>query len=89
MDNTLTFPPTKPQTLGILGAGVWGRTLGQLVSQNGHPVEYWSRSGDRSLEEIVTGADILLSAVSMKGVASVLSQVRAIGVGADTIIVSA
>ncbi len=89
MDNTPTFPLMKPQTLGIVGAGVWGRTLGQLVTQNGHPVEYWSRSGDRSLEEIVTGANILLSAVSMKGVASVLSQVKAIGLGADTIIVTA
>ncbi|WP_254564485.1 NAD(P)H-dependent glycerol-3-phosphate dehydrogenase [Oscillatoria sp. HE19RPO] len=89
MDNTPTFPATKPQTLGIVGAGVWGRTLGQLVAQNGHRVEYWSRSGDRSLEEIVTGANILLSAVSMKGVASVLSQVKAIGLPTDTIIVTA
>ncbi|MCT7990934.1 NAD(P)H-dependent glycerol-3-phosphate dehydrogenase [Laspinema olomoucense] len=89
MDNTPTFPATKPQTLGILGAGVWGRTLGQLVTQNGHRVEYWSRSGDRSLEEIVTEANILLSAVSMKGVASVLSQVTALGLAPDTIIVTA
>ncbi len=103
MDDKVAFPDTKPKTLGILGAGVWGRTLGHLVRQNGHPVAYWSRRGsqhsdapggeeeldNRTLEEIVAGANILLSAISMQGVASVVSQVTALGIAPDTIIVTA
>jgi glycerol-3-phosphate dehydrogenase (NAD(P)+) len=89
MEDKGAFPTAQTQTLGILGAGVWGRTLGHLGSQNGYDVNYWSRSGDRTLKEVVTGAKILLSAVSMKGVAAVVSQVATLEMQSDTIIVTA
>jgi glycerol-3-phosphate dehydrogenase (NAD(P)+) len=79
----------KPKTLAILGAGAWGTTLGQLARENGHDVRLWSRRSPTSLEEVLAGVDIILSAVSMRGVTAVVAQVQALGIPADTIIVTA
>ncbi|GAB4284268.1 MAG: NAD(P)H-dependent glycerol-3-phosphate dehydrogenase [Oscillatoriaceae cyanobacterium] len=76
-------------TLAILGAGVWGRTLGELAASNGHRVKFWSRSGGESLRAVVSCADILLSAVSMKGVRPIVEQVRGLPLPDQAIIVTA
>jgi glycerol-3-phosphate dehydrogenase (NAD(P)+) len=78
-----------PTRLAVIGAGMWGSTLGQLAAHNGHHVSLWSRHGDRSLAETVADAEILLSAVSMKGVRPVASQIRDLPIRPDAILVTA
>lgn len=79
----------KPKTLAILGAGAWGSTLGKLASENGHQVRLWSRRSPTSLEEVLAEVDIILSAVSMRGVTATVAQVQALGIAPDTIVVTA
>lgn len=79
----------KPKTVAILGAGAWGRTLGQLASENGHQVRLWSRRSPTSLHQVLDRADIILSAVSMRGVTAIVQQVQGLGIAADPMIVTA
>lgn len=65
-------------TVAVLGAGAWGSTLAQLFAANGHTVRAWSRRGDITLETALAGADVIVSAVSMKGVRAIATQVRAV-----------
>lgn len=66
----------QPTKMAIIGAGVWGTTLGTVAARNGHQVRFWSRSSSESLGELVAGAEIVLSAVSMKGVTEVAKQIQ-------------
>ena len=75
--------------LAVLGRGVWGSALAQLAESNGHQVERWSRRGDLSLEEAIANADVILSAISMKGVASLAQQLRQLSLPAAAILVTA
>ena len=75
--------------LTVIGAGAWGKTLAQLATDQGHRVKLWSRSDGEPLAEAIAGADILVSAVSMKGVRAIADQVRACGPSPSTILVSA
>lgn len=79
----------KPKTLAILGAGAWGSTLGKLARENGHEVRLWSRREPTSLDQILAGADVILSAVSMRGVTAIVEQVHRWGIAPNTIIVTA
>ena len=60
--------------IAVIGMGAWGLTLAALVQENGHEVAMWSRRSSRSLNETVAQSDLLISAVSMKGVRSVIEQ---------------
>ncbi len=73
----------------ILGAGAWGTILAKLAAANGHNVRLWSRSGATSLEEALEGAEIVLSAVSMKGVRAVATEIQSLPVYPQTIFVTA
>jgi len=73
----------------IIGAGVWGTALSHLASQNGHQVCLWSRQSPKSLEDIFERANIVLSAVSMSGVASVVEQLKSLSVSTDKILITA
>ncbi|NMG57661.1 NAD(P)H-dependent glycerol-3-phosphate dehydrogenase, partial [Geitlerinema sp. P-1104] len=73
----------------ILGTGAWGTALGKLAEYGDNQVQFWSRRGDISLEEAIAKADVLLSAISMKGVAETASKVQQIGLPPKTIIVTA
>ncbi|QZZ20012.1 NAD(P)H-dependent glycerol-3-phosphate dehydrogenase [Leptothermofonsia sichuanensis E412] len=76
-------------TVVVIGAGAWGTTLAKLADAGGHEVRLWSRrSGDR-LQPLLEGADIVVSAVSMKGVRTTVEQVRQAGVAPHTIFVTA
>jgi glycerol-3-phosphate dehydrogenase (NAD(P)+) len=75
--------------LAIIGAGVWGKTLAGLASGNGHRVRLWSRQCEESLEDVVAGAEIVLSAVSVKGVRAVVSQLQSGPLSTGTPIVTA
>lgn len=64
------------ETVTILGAGVWGSALAKLALQQGHLVRLWSRRSVLSLEEAAANADVLLSAISMKGVAETVAKLQ-------------
>ena len=78
-----------PLTIAILGAGAWGTTLATLASQQGHTVRIWSRQGEQSLQSVINGAEMVVSAVSMKGVRQVAEQVRSLQIAPNAILVSA
>ncbi|MCF4969799.1 NAD(P)H-dependent glycerol-3-phosphate dehydrogenase [Nostoc sp. CMAA1605] len=76
-------------TVAILGAGAWGAALAKLAAENGHRVRMWSRQGSATLAEVLQDAEIVLSAISMKGVRDVASQVHSFTPSPTTIFVTA
>ena len=68
----------KQKTLTIIGAGAWGSALATLASRNGHLVRLWSRRSPEKIEEVVAQTDVVLSAVSMKGVRPVIERLQGI-----------
>ncbi len=81
--------PQSPLTIAILGAGAWGTTLATLAVQQGHTVRLWSRQSEQSLEFVLADAQVIVSAVSMKGVRAVAEQVRSLQIAPHVILVSA
>jgi glycerol-3-phosphate dehydrogenase (NAD(P)+) len=76
------------RTIVILGAGAWGTTLAGLAAAKGHSVHLWSRQqGD--LQTVLSAADIVISAISMKGVSAVVEQVRQVAIAPHTVFVTA
>ncbi|GAB1538016.1 NAD(P)H-dependent glycerol-3-phosphate dehydrogenase [Scytonema sp. NUACC21] len=80
---------TNPKSVAILGGGAWGTTLATLAIANGHEVRLWSRRSSQTLGEITQGTDIVVSAVSMKGVRAVTSRMQSLPVSPETIFVTA
>ncbi|MGA7937152.1 MAG: NAD(P)H-dependent glycerol-3-phosphate dehydrogenase [Kovacikia sp.] len=84
------FTPDSPTlTLAVIGAGAWGSTLAGLAAAGGHRVRVWSRRHGDRLQTVLDGADIVISAISMKGVRAVVEQVQAVGVNPHAIFVTA
>ncbi|BAZ15852.1 NAD-dependent glycerol-3-phosphate dehydrogenase domain-containing protein [Calothrix sp. NIES-4071] len=83
------FPQGNPKSVTILGAGAWGTSLASLVSPNGHQVRIWSRRGELELAPAVENADIIVSAISMKGVPEVIAQLQKIKLRDKAIFVTA
>lgn len=75
--------------IAILGAGAWGTTLAELARVNGYQVRLWSRHGSLALEDAIKNADIILSAISMKGVQDVALLVKSCTLLSHTIFVTA
>ncbi len=75
--------------IAIIGAGVWGTALSFLVSRNGHHVHLWSRHSLDRLEDVIEGATIVVSAVSMSGVRPVVEQLHSLSVSPDKIFITA
>ncbi|MBW4576356.1 MAG: NAD(P)H-dependent glycerol-3-phosphate dehydrogenase [Aphanothece sp. CMT-3BRIN-NPC111] len=75
-------------SIAIIGAGAWGVSLASLASINGHDVRLWSRRSPEKLEDVINGTSIVVSAVSMSGVRTVVTQVQRF-LPAHTIIVTA
>ncbi|MGB7485856.1 MAG: NAD(P)H-dependent glycerol-3-phosphate dehydrogenase [Phormidesmis sp.] len=73
----------------VLGAGAWGSSLTSLAKLNDHNITVWSRRMELSLAEAVAGADVILSAISMKGVADVAEQLQSLEIPEHTILVTA
>ncbi len=73
----------------VLGAGAWGSSLASLAKLNDHNITVWSRRMDVSLADAVAGADVILSAISMKGVADVAEQLQSLKIPKHTILVTA
>jgi glycerol-3-phosphate dehydrogenase (NAD(P)+) len=77
-----------PAQVAILGAGAWGSALATLVSKRGHQACLWSRSGSAVLADVVHSAEIIVSAVSMKGVPETVARLQSIPLPASAILVS-
>ena len=75
--------------VAILGSGAWGTTLANLAAATGHNVHLWSRHYSQSLQEALEEAQIVLSAVSMKGVTAVVTQLQSLSISPETIFVTA
>ena len=76
------------RTIVILGAGAWGTTLAGLAAAKGHSVHLWSRQqGD--LQAVLGDADLVISAISMKGVSAVAEQMRQVAIAPHTVFVTA
>jgi glycerol-3-phosphate dehydrogenase (NAD(P)+) len=73
----------------IIGAGVWGSALAMLASRNQHLVRLWSRRSPESLESVIADTDLILSAVSIKGVRPTIENLKALNFPQKTIIVTA
>jgi glycerol-3-phosphate dehydrogenase (NAD(P)+) len=73
----------------VLGAGAWGSTLASLAAANGHYVHLWSRRYAQSLAVMLESSNIVLSAVSMKGVTAVVKEIQSLSLPARTIFVTA
>ncbi|BAZ25285.1 NAD-dependent glycerol-3-phosphate dehydrogenase domain-containing protein [Kalymmatonema gypsitolerans NIES-4073] len=80
---------TNSKLVTILGAGAWGSALASLAIANGHQVRVWSRRGSQTLAEVIQGADIVLSAVSIKGVRVIATQLQSLPLSGETIFVTA
>lgn len=85
----MLLPTQNSKCLLILGTGAWGSTLASLAVANGYNVRKWSRHSSQRLEESIEGADIVLSAVSMKGVRAVVTAIQSLPFSAETIFVTA
>ena len=75
--------------LAVLGRGAWGSALARLAQNNDHQVQMWSRRGDLSLEDAIADADVILSAISMKGVASLAQRLCQMSIPPKAILVTA
>ena len=80
--------PKHLTNVTILGAGAWGSALATLAQQNTHEVHVWSRRTGEPLEKAIAGTEILVSAISMKGVAPTIARLKEIGLPPNTIIVT-
>lgn len=80
---------SKTLKIAILGGGAWGSTLAKVATARGHRVEVWSRRDGDRLQDVLAEVDIIISAISMKGVREVATRVRSIGVPPDAIFVTA
>jgi len=85
--NQFTGTEETPQKITtVLGAGAWGSTLADVAERSNHHVHLWSRRSEESLESVIQDAEIILSAISMKGVASMIDRVKKIGIPEHAII---
>ena len=77
------------KNITIIGAGMWGSALGKLAQNNNNYIKFWSRKSEESLAQSIKGAQIIISAVAMKGIESIIEQLKNINIPKNTIIVTA
>ncbi len=75
--------------VAVLGAGAWGSALAKLASANDNPVTVWSRRTGADLQESLQDAEVIVSAISMKGVPDIAATLKQLGIPERTIIVTA
>lgn len=83
------FKEHKVATVSVLGTGAWGTVLATLASKTGHQVKTWSHRRGDNLEEAIAGADVVVAAISMKGVEELSERLKAIQLPAHVILVTA
>jgi glycerol-3-phosphate dehydrogenase (NAD(P)+) len=80
---------SRAKIVTIIGGGVWGSALASLVTREGHLVRLWSRRSSESLESAIVDVDIILSAVSIKGVRPTIEKLQALNLPKEVILVTA
>ena len=80
---------TSPKIVTVLGAGAWGSTLAQMAGKNVSDVRVWSRQGDLKIAEAINSTDLLVSAISMKGVPPTIARLQQTDIPNRCIIVTA
>lgn len=73
----------------VLGSGAWGSVLATLATRNGHHVRVWSRRSPEALASYLDSANIVISAVSVKGVPDLTGQLQSVPLPDSVILVSA
>ncbi|MEB3302821.1 MAG: NAD(P)H-dependent glycerol-3-phosphate dehydrogenase [Cyanobacteriota bacterium] len=58
----------------MLGLGAWGSTLAELWRSQGHQLTTWSRRSGGDPADRLVGADLVVSAIAMEGVATLAAQ---------------
>lgn len=86
---TTATTSTDPVSMTILGTGAWGSALATLAGVSGHQVQTWSRRGWQSLADSVAGADVIVNAISMKGVPEMVQRLEEANISKSAILVSA
>jgi glycerol-3-phosphate dehydrogenase (NAD(P)+) len=84
---SVNVPSEKVVT--ILGTGVWGSALGNIARRNQHQIRMWSRRSFQTLTSVIEDAVVVVSAVSMKGVAPTVEKLRSLHVASELILVTA
>ncbi|MFM6062260.1 MAG: glycerol-3-phosphate dehydrogenase, partial [Microcystis panniformis] len=73
----------------VIGGGIWGQTLANLARRNHLTVRVWSRHSVEDLGAIIADTDVIISAVSIKGVAPMIEKLEQLPLNSPTIIVTA
>lgn len=82
-------PPPANLQVTLLGAGAWGNALANLARSNGHPVQQWTRRGTLSLRDAIANADVIINAISMKGVGETAAAITQLPILPQAIITTA
>jgi glycerol-3-phosphate dehydrogenase (NAD(P)+) len=77
------------QKITVIGGGIWGQTLANLARRNQLDVTIWSRHSGEDLAAIIPDTDVIISAVSIKGVTPTIKNLRQLELNPQTIIVTA
>jgi len=80
---------TQNSQITIIGGGAWGNTLGYLLERSGHSYNIWNRNTSVSLSSVIKSADMIISAVSMKGVREIINLLQDRKLRENLIIVTA
>jgi len=60
----------------VIGGGIWGQTLANLARLNHLAVRVWSRHTGEDLGAIIADTEVIISAVSIKGVVPTIKQLQ-------------
>jgi glycerol-3-phosphate dehydrogenase (NAD(P)+) len=75
-----------PEVVAVLGGGMWGSLLAELIRGNGYPVQVWSRRQGGDMQAVVQPATVVVVAVSVAGVLPVMQGLKTLP--PDAILVS-
>lgn len=73
----------------VIGGGIWGQTLANLARRNHLTVRVWSRHSGEDLGAIIADTDVIISAVSIKGVVPTIEKLQQLPLNSRIIIVTA
>ncbi|MDB9429975.1 NAD(P)H-dependent glycerol-3-phosphate dehydrogenase [Microcystis aeruginosa CS-555/01A07] len=73
----------------VIGGGIWGQTLANLARRNHLTVRVWSRHTGEDLGAIIADTDVIISAVSIKGVVPTIEKLQQLPLNSRIIIVTA
>jgi len=73
----------------VIGGGIWGQTLANLARLNHLAVRVWSRHTGEDLGAIIADTEVIISAVSIKGVVPTIEKLQQLQLNSRIIIVTA